>query len=703
MKRNQKLPELLAPAGDADAFLAAVAAGADAIYIGGEHFGARAFAKNFSRDEMSFFVKYAHFFGVRVYVTLNTLIYDKEIDEALEYARYLQKIGVDALIVADLGIAALIRRKIPELELHASTQMGVHNTEGVNFAKRLGCKRVVLARECSHKDIRRIVDNSLAECEVFVHGALCVCHSGQCLFSSLVGGRSGNRGECAQPCRLPYNNKYPLSLKDYSLAEHVSALIESGVSSLKIEGRMKSADYVYEVTSVYRGLLDSHRNANQGEMRRLSDIFSRNGFTDGYFVGNIEKKMTGVRTEEEKNRSREISGGEFSRDKLPIRAAVKMRSGSPIELTLTAAASSRWDGIRATDSEKCISVTVSGSIPEPAQSSPVTIDTLRARLAKMGNTPFSLLQDDIVAELDSGLNLPPSAINALRRDAAEALENAFARPLDKLIGASGDAVESPSDFELKGTYKKVMNTALFFKEDVLRTVLQKRPELLFGIDTVFVPLFDYKSAAAACEGINIGVYLPPVISESEWSGVANELSFAKEGGARFALVGNVSQIELVKQMKLVPVSDFRLNITNKYTAAYLEMLGVDMRILSPELTLPMARDIGGSVITLGRIPLMLTERCFIKENFGCNFCTRAAFEDRKGAKFPIMREYPHRNVIFNSTHTYMGDKQSELSAAGLRSAHFIFSTESADECISLLSAYGSGEPLAIPHRRMGKR
>ena len=245
MKRGGRLPELLAPAGDFECLIAAVAAGADAIYVGGRLYSARAYAKNFDMDELVKAVEYCHLHGVKLYVTLNTLLYDRELEGAVSFARELYRIGVDALIVADLGLVRILREVLPELELHASTQMSVHNVDGANAAHALGCKRVVLARELSGKDIADITERCAPEVEVFLHGALCVCYSGQCLFSSLVGGRSGNRGECAQPCRLPYNGgKYPLSLSDMSLARHIPALIESGVASLKIEGRMKSAAYV---------------------------------------------------------------------------------------------------------------------------------------------------------------------------------------------------------------------------------------------------------------------------------------------------------------------------------------------------------------------------------------------------------------------------------------------------------------------------
>ena len=251
MFRKNTLPELLSPAGDIDCLYAAVAAGADAVYVGGKRFGARAFAKNFDILELALAVEYCHLHGVKLYVTVNTLIEDKEMAEAVAYGAELYRIGVDALIVADVGLIRALRRYVPDLELHASTQLSAHSTSGVEASASLGVSRAVVARELSLTDIKSVVESSSLEIEVFLHGALCVCHSGQCLFSSIVGGRSGNRGECAQPCRLPYNGgKYPLSLKDLALCDHIPALIESGVASLKIEGRMKSPDYVYTVTSI---------------------------------------------------------------------------------------------------------------------------------------------------------------------------------------------------------------------------------------------------------------------------------------------------------------------------------------------------------------------------------------------------------------------------------------------------------------------
>ena len=704
MIRKNRLPELLAPAGDYQALIAAILGGADAIYLGGEKFGARAYAKNFTEEELACAIKTCHLWGVRVYTTLNTLIFDRELDDAVSYAKRLYNLGVDALIISDIGVISQIRREIPDLELHASTQMGVHNCAGVDFAAELGCKRVVLARECSGENIRSITAKSKAETEVFLHGALCVCHSGQCLFSSLVGGRSGNRGECAQPCRLPYNNgKYPLSLKDLSLSEHIEELINSGVASLKIEGRMKSPDYVYEVTRTYRELLDRGRSANKNEKQRLLDIFSRGGFTDGYFIGDPFRKMTGVRSEGDKLVSREMSGRSFELPKYPVAMRAVFKEMEPAELTLSLKLSARelCDGEEALP----ITVTVKGEIPNKAENAPLTEDGLFSRLSKMGNTPFSISRNDSEILLDDGLNLPPSAINALRREAASILEERLAVKLDKLLQKDEGVKVNKAAFS-ENTKKKTdkkLKTALFFKKDVLEAVIKKDASMLSDVELVFVPLSDYVSLSKEARERVLGVYLPPVIMESEWSGILKLAAEAKAAGAAFALLGNVSHLSLARLTGLIPFGDFRLNITNSECAEFYRAMGVRNVILSPELTLPQARDIGGGVITLGRIPLMLTERCFVKENFGCDKCGMAYFTDRKGARFPVLREYLHRNIIFNSAPTYMGDKKDELRHAGIVHEHLIFSSESADECIKLMKSYARGERLSESHRRVGKR
>lgn len=294
-KRNN-LPELLSPCGSYESLEAAIKGGADAVYFGGTLLNARMNAKNFSRSEIISAISDCHAEGVKAYVTMNTQVYDREMKNALEYAAFLKSAGADALIVADFGLSQLIKKYIPHMELHASTQMTVHNPSGANFLFDHGFSRVVGARELSKDNIKALCKSSKAEVELFVHGAICVSCSGQCLMSSMLGGRSGNRGECAQPCRMSYNGTFPISMKDMCLASHITELISCNISSLKIEGRMKSPSYVFGVTKIYRKLLDEKRNATNEDISELAKLFSRGGFTDGYYTKRIDASMLGTRS-----------------------------------------------------------------------------------------------------------------------------------------------------------------------------------------------------------------------------------------------------------------------------------------------------------------------------------------------------------------------------------------------------------------------
>ena len=585
MKRETDLPELLAPAGSMEALYAAVQGGADAVYLGGKSFGARAFAKNFDAEAMKEAVRYCHIHGVRVYVTVNTLVYEREMQTWLAYCRSLYAMGVDALIVTDLGGISLLRKYLPDMELHASTQMGIHNSEGVAAAAALGLRRAVVARECSLADLSLMAERAPLELEVFLHGALCVCHSGQCLFSSLVGGRSGNRGECAQPCRLPYGEgKYPLSLKDLSLATHITELIGAGVSSLKIEGRMKSADYVFGVTRIYRRLLDERRSATVAEQKELDALFSRGGFTDGYFTGRLGA-MTGVRSEEQKAESRAAQRIAFTKKSLAVSAEAELLLGKPSRLTLIAPQGR---------------VTVWGDSPAEAIRAPLDEAEVKERLSKMGGTDLSLAPEDISLTLDEGINLSPAAINALRRAAVAAL-----------TGTEREAPDLPSLEGPRVMPQKPLTTAVFYDPAVLYSLTKEEKDTF---DIRFVPLLYYKDFPGEA-----GVSLPPVIMERETEEVQALLCAAAERGARWGLVSNLSHFSLCRRAGLIPIGDFRMNACNPYTAEVLRALGAERSLCSLELTAPRAKGVGG-VLAYGRAPLMLTERCFVKENAGCAAC-----------------------------------------------------------------------------------
>ena len=655
------LPELLCPAGSYDSLCAAIDGGADAVYMGGVAFNARIHAKNFTPDEFERAIALAHTYGVKVYVTVNTLIRDKELEELLRTAEQAYDFGADALIIADTGAAKMIKERVP-IELHASTQLSCHSTDAARILEAHGFSRVVCAREMSREDIRSFVDNSPLEAEVFVHGALCVCHSGQCLFSSMVGGRSGNRGECAQPCRLPYggNNKYPLSLKDLSLARHLPELCSIGVSSLKIEGRMKSPEYVHGVTKIWRSLLDDRRAATAEDMRALEAIFSRDGFTDGYFTSRIDRKMLGVRSEAQKKETRQLEPFKGITRKIPVRMSVEIKADKPCSLTVT-----RLDGKG--------TATSTGDVPQTARTAPISEETVRRSLVKLGDTPFEAKKIEI--SLDQGLMLPVSSLNALRRGAIDRL--ASVESLTK------EAVEHKPYLPIhkRGKRPERINAAIFYAPENIPS------EASGYFDIIYTPIDRY-------DGSTNGVALPEVIFDSQRADVERMLTEAKEKGAEHLLVGNLGHLDLARSSGLIIHGDFRLNVFNSETADFVESLGFEDAVLSPELTLSQMRDIGGNTYSCiyGRVPLMVTEKCVGKEIGGCDKCNsgRAVLTDRRGITFPVLRAYGHRSVIFNSVPFYMADKTDALDANGLSMRFFIFSTESRSQAAEVIQAYKKG-------------
>ena len=678
----KKLPELLCPAGSPEALDAAIEGGADAVYFGGAQFNARMNAKNFGGDALRSAVLRAHAFGVKTYLTLNTLVTDRELPAFVEAAGEAMRAGVDALIVADLGGAAAIHRAYPSLELHASTQMSGHNSHMGKFLADLGFSRMVIARETRREDLERIVRESPIEVEYFIHGALCVSHSGQCLFSSLVGGRSGNRGECAQPCRLPYGcagcgggtgkggrQSYPLSLKDLSLAEHVPALIRSGVASLKIEGRMKSPEYVRDTARIWRQLLDEGRGATAEEMRRMADAFSRGGFTDGYFSGRIGHSMLGVRSEADKQSSRSVAPFTGLTRKIPLAFSVRMRAGEPMTLTVCRG--------------EC-RVTVCGEIPQAALNAPLKEDTVVRNLSKLGGTPYCV--ESFEVDLEEGLMLPISKLNELRRRALQAWE------AQKLPGTVEAA--SPSGkytFRVPSGARTPCRSASFASAEQITQAARAY------FDRIYLPLDGYDPKAD-------GVILPPVIFDGDLPRVERMLREVVALGATLALVGNPGHLSLAREAGLTPVGDFRLNVTNGESVARWEALGVEQLVLSPELTLPQLRDIKGNtaVIVYGRLPLMLLDKCVIREIADCRRCAegRVRLLDRRGAEVPVLREWEHRNVVYNSLPTSMSDRQEQLQRAGICAWHFIFSVETTREVDGVIRAFKEGAPLPMTVRRL---
>ena len=689
--------ELLAPAGSPAALDAALEYGADAVYLGATAFNARMNAQNFTKDDLRSGIKRAHALGRSVYMTLNTQVLDRELPSLLDTAREAYNDGIDALIVADLGVAREIRRILPDFPLHASTQMSGHNTDIARLLKSCGYTRMVLARETSAEDIRSFCENAPIEAEVFIHGALCVSHSGQCLFSSVVGGRSGNRGACAQPCRLPYNgNSYPLSLKDLCLAREIPTLREMGVASLKIEGRMKSPEYVGAVTAVYRRLLDENRAATDDEIAYLAEVFSRGGFTSGYFSGRIGSEMLGVRSEADKETTRTLPPFKGLTKKAPISLSFTAKENEPI--TLTAEKNGR-------------SVTVTGEIPLPAENAPTDEGTVRRQITKLGATVYEAR--DVKISLADGLMIPIAWLNALRRDAVAALEAIDASPI-----IERDHIPSIPLTEAVPRSPDALRSARFLSSAQITNKARSY------FDVCYLPLFSHTERAN-------GVILPPVVYDSKRDTVKSALSEALSRGARYVLITNLGQLSLAKEAiaetnsgGVTLCGDFRLGVTNTKSLAMLYENGLDRVILSPELTLPQARDVARTgatdVIIYGRLPLMLLEKCVNigrngqKKGAPCASCQSrcngnaplapcvpsARLVDRKRVEFPVLREWEHRNVVYNSLPTYTADRMSDFSRARIHAHHYIFSIEAPEEVDRIIHAYQNGLPPKGTVRRL---
>lgn len=656
------LPELLAPAGDMNALVSAIYAGADAVYFGTDLFNARIRANNFDLDSAREAIRLCHAHGVKAFVALNISIYDKEIPKVLEYVKSLYESGADALIVADLGVMTLIRKYFPDFEIHASTQASVHNIDGVKALAELGCSRVVVARELDKQSITNICATDVAEIEIFVHGAHCMSMSGQCLMSYAMGGRSGNRGECAQPCRLPYSfgngMSYPLSLKDMSLSNHIIDILQTGASSLKIEGRMKSEDYVRGAVEIWRALLDGKRNATKGEISRLEGLFSRQGFTDGYFESRVDENMLGTRTEHDKEKTSLAKSVPIELKKPRLNIHAKFIKGEGATITVSCG-------------EK--SATACENIVEEAISHPMTEENLAKNLSKLGSTPYSL--GELKIEKSENIMVRVSSLNALRRKA-----------IDKLLTLGRE--EKTIDYVAKKRIKegKTIRTAEF------QNPYQVPYNASEYFDIIFLPHFIFDNDCGAN-----GIVMPPIILDSDWKWIREALERARKQGAKYALVTNIGQVNVVKELGFVPIADFRFNVFNGHTIDYLESLGFEHIILSPELTLPQCRDMSGySVIAYGHIPVMTTFKCLLKDQGLCKSC-HGYLTDRTGAKMYCDGIYGHHNVIYNSVPIYMADKQNDIKN---HSWHFIFTDETSEDCAEIIESYKYAIPTSKKVRRI---
>lgn len=655
--------ELLSPAGNIESLRAAVLSGADAVYVGGTQFSARRNAKNFTEEELADAIRLCHLHGVKLYVAVNILIKESELKDAVIYTKSLIESGVDGIIIQDLGLLSLVRQQSDEIKINASTQITAASTDAVDFCKSIGADRVVLARELSFAEIKSIKEKTDIELETFVHGALCMSWSGQCLLSSVIGGRSGNRGLCAQPCRLTYSlekdgktikkNIPLLSPKDICLAEKLGDL--SGVAdSLKIEGRMKSPEYTASVTSLYKKAISGDIDAH--DIEKTLSFFSRGGSSLGYWGGRTFDKMmdytqSGKITADRKD-ANELKSEDLSR-KRKISFTLSATTGMPISL------SAHCDGFSA----EC-----TGDILEPARKD-FNEERMAEQLEKLGDTPFE--KDKITINHMGNPFVPVSVINSLRRDACKIIEDKITASFKK----SAKDISLPQPTSAKKTTSLLVEVTTKEQLDAAKDM---------GITDILTGYELSKEISADF------IMCPAVKKESDKCVISAPKIMAQ----------NIGQLS---QENTEIYGGERLNVTNSATVRLLCEKGVKRVTLSPELNLKEIKeitkntDLPTEVIAYGRLPVMVMENCVIKSQ---GFCKKSggnfALIDRLGERFPIICENC-KNILLNSVPLYMADKMGDLLSLSVDVLRLKFTTETKDETKKVIKAYKDAISGKIPN------
>lgn len=726
--KEKKRAELLAPAGSFASLKAAVAAGADAVYMGGARFGARAYAQNADQDEMIAAIEYAHLHGCRLYMTVNTLFKENELGELYEYLLPYYKAGLDGVIVQDLGVLSFIREHFPGIELHASTQMTITSVYGAKELKRLGCCRVVPAREVSLEEIRRIYDETGMDIETFVHGALCYCYSGQCLMSSLIGGRSGNRGRCAQPCRLPYrvyeqekgtavnkeDQKCVLSMKDLCTLDILPQILEAGVFSLKIEGRMKSPRYTAGVVRIYRKYLDRYLEyGSEGyyvepeDKKELLDLFDRGGFTSGYYTRHNGRDMIALK---EKPEFRETNKELFdfldreyveTEKKEPVEGYAYLAEGLPSVLTLTCGD---------------ISVTVSGQEPQAAKNQPMTREKVIRQLGKTGATAFEFTE--LEAEVCGALFLPIQALNELRREGFEALTEAIHNQWRRKAPEAGE-VQNGADSGEKSS------RAAGCAGPVPDESAGKRPMYL----TVSAETGDQLSAALAVPevrricldassfqperwaefvqlihqaGKECYLTLPHIFRTHAIGFFRTYRSCLEQAGFDGLLIRAFEEIQWMREEQISLSASFDASVyawnhgavhtLKEEQAAFITApWELNSRELEPVFEACRREGLPAELIVYGRAPMMVSAQCITKTVKGCSKCPSLLWmKDRTGARLPVQNHCAFcYNTILNPLPVSLhgcADSVKRLAPEGLR---LCFTIETGEETKAVLNAFAA--------------
>lgn len=676
--------ELLAPAGSMEALRAAVQNGANAVYLGCGMFNARQSAKNFTPQTLTEAVKYCHIRGVAVHLTLNTLVSDRETPELIELIRHAAASAVDAFIVQDLGVVRLCRQIAPHIPVHGSTQMTVHSLPGVLLCAAFGMRRVVLSRELSREEIRYICQSSPIEIEVFAHGALCMSYSGQCYLSSAIGGRSGNRGRCAQPCRQSYGygrweDKYPLSLKDNCLVHYLREMDAMGVTSIKLEGRMKRPEYVATVTSVYRQAIDSGKVSHAMENALLT-AFNRQGFTDGYYTGRTGRDMFGIRqdTAEDPNWLREARHS-YESGEAPL-----------VGLLFQIQVSSQRCSLTVTDPDGRV-CTVEGPLPEPARTQQLTAEMLTDRLSRTGGTPYYCAGVD--AHVEPGLMLSAAAINAMRRDALNQLTALRARTdLPRL--------QRPQRLPHYAgpRHAPELTVQVTAREQITSRLLKMAPKVLYV--PIHLLVEDLSWCAQLASVVPVCAVLPRIAHDGDISGLRRAMSAVRSAGVSQVLVGNLGLMIPARECGMEVRGDFGLNLYSSGAMAAARDLELRSACLSFEMTLPQIRDVSKAVnaelLVYGRMPLMVTENCLIRGRTGACTChlSPTRLIDKTGAEFPIMKDGNScRSILLNGKKLNLLDRQEDLSHLGLWAIRLYFTTENPREVDQVLGTVQNPAPF----------
>lgn len=611
--------EILAPAGSFESVISAVRSGADAVYLGLQDFSARKEAKNFSFEELKETTSYCHIRGVKVYVTMNTLIFDSEIMDALECVKKACECNIDALIVQDIGFANMVHKSCPSLPLHGSTQMSIHTLSGAKLLKEMGLKRVVLSREMSREEIKYIADNCDIELEVFVHGALCMCVSGQCYFSAMLGGRSGNRGYCAQTCRLPFKVDgcdHALSLKDNSIIYYLDDMENIGVTSAKIEGRMKRPEYV---ASAVKACYEKREKGfiSTSTMENLKNVFSRTGFTDGYYTGNLGHNMFGYRKREDV-----VSATEKLFREIRINYKDEMQR-VPLEGKFVLE-EDKCPYFEITDGKNIVSFEYEDVKGEKAINVPLSEEKAISQLSKTGGTPYYF--KNIEAKIDDGITIPIASLNKIRREVINIMDNKR---------------------DINHNYKFNMVDIDFTPAN--QHIIEKRAEVKKidhnignDYDLIFVPITvtdeDLEKIKAKCK--KIGITVPRGLFGRE-ERVIEKLKKLKNKGINDVLCNNLGSVYFCKKLGFKVHGGEFLNITNTASILWAEEYGLEDILVSIEITDEQINSLGGNIkrgiVSYGYIPLMLTRNCPVKSGRkDCRTCKKTGkLQDRKKYEFSL--------------------------------------------------------------------